>query len=263
MRDLELLVKSDLSFRYQMLGRLISDVKYYLGAGNGAAKHLWAGDVRSQIEAMLAIYDSFEEDELPDWITFAQIQEYKEWMLNYRRELTRAMTTKAFFHMIDNRLEYDREKITVVDDNARVVRLENDCFSIKFSVKPSFSEEKPGYFLTLYVSGDYGEIGNTAIGMYNIPEVTPDEIKKLANLGVDFMATAEDYVQKNKEDFQWKGFRVLYMESREGKNNATLGFSENKGVAVRMASDFRKEHESWKGLVTVVDLSTRREVASY
>ena len=51
----------DLSFRKQMMGRLESDVKYFLGAGNGAEKYLWAGNVDDQIKEMRSLYKTFTE----------------------------------------------------------------------------------------------------------------------------------------------------------------------------------------------------------
>ena len=38
-------------FLYQMLSRLESDCKYFLGNGNGYEKHLWASNVDNQISA--------------------------------------------------------------------------------------------------------------------------------------------------------------------------------------------------------------------
>ena len=44
------------SFDYQMLSRLKMDCNYFLGNGNGYERHLWAGDVDSQIAEMKRIY---------------------------------------------------------------------------------------------------------------------------------------------------------------------------------------------------------------
>ena len=50
-------------FLYQMLSRLESDCKYFLGNGNGYEKHLWASNVDNQISAMKEIYNKLEEKE--------------------------------------------------------------------------------------------------------------------------------------------------------------------------------------------------------
>lgn len=63
------------TFGYQLLGRLVQDCEYYLGNGNRAKKHLWAGDEVSQIEKMKELYAGFAEK--PKWITSADIERYE------------------------------------------------------------------------------------------------------------------------------------------------------------------------------------------
>ncbi|PGK52555.1 hypothetical protein CN918_25700 [Priestia megaterium] len=70
-----------LEFKYQMLGRLIRDCKYYLGYGNKKPKHLWAGDEIKHIEEMKKIYNSFTEDEKPKETPYEQILEYEKQMV--------------------------------------------------------------------------------------------------------------------------------------------------------------------------------------
>lgn len=66
-------------FEYQLLARLQQDCEYYLGFGNRAKKHLWAGDEAEQIAKMKAIYESLPEK--PEWITLEKIAEYEAAML--------------------------------------------------------------------------------------------------------------------------------------------------------------------------------------
>lgn len=66
-------------FEYQLLGRLQQDCEYYLGNGNRAKKHLWAGDEAEQIVKMKEIYESLPEK--PEWITLEKIAEYEAAML--------------------------------------------------------------------------------------------------------------------------------------------------------------------------------------
>lgn len=66
-------------FLYQMLGRLESDCKYFLGNGNGYEKHLWASSVIEQISAMKEIYNKL--DVKPEWLTMEQINEYEKQMI--------------------------------------------------------------------------------------------------------------------------------------------------------------------------------------
>lgn len=61
------------TFRYQLLDRMNSDCKYFLGAGARQNKYLWAGDPQLQIVYMKALWDSFPEGQKPEWLSYAQI----------------------------------------------------------------------------------------------------------------------------------------------------------------------------------------------
>ena len=66
----------DMVFRYQLLGRLQADCEYYLNYGNRNIRRLWAGNVNLQIKLMAELYNSFKEDEKPEWITMNEIVAY-------------------------------------------------------------------------------------------------------------------------------------------------------------------------------------------
>ena len=66
---------------YQLLGRLQMDCDYYLGYGNRYEKHLWAGNVKDQIEKMKELYNSFADDEKPEWLTYDDILNYEKEMM--------------------------------------------------------------------------------------------------------------------------------------------------------------------------------------
>lgn len=70
---------NDSKFEYQLLGRLQMDCEYYLGNGNRATKHLWAGNETEQIEKMKQIYEALPEK--PQWITLEKICEYETAMI--------------------------------------------------------------------------------------------------------------------------------------------------------------------------------------
>lgn len=70
------------SHDYMLLDRLRSDCDYYLGAGSGAEKHLWARDVESQIAKMRELWDGLEEK--PEWLTPEDIDGYERRMLAVR-----------------------------------------------------------------------------------------------------------------------------------------------------------------------------------
>jgi len=71
-------------FNYMLLSRLQSDCNYYLGNGNRNAKQLWAGNEVEQIEKMKELWNSFEADAKPEWLTMEQIEDYASKMIiNY------------------------------------------------------------------------------------------------------------------------------------------------------------------------------------
>ena len=63
---------------YQLLDRLRTDCEYFLGAGNRAEKHLWAGSVYAQIVKMRELYDALPQK--PDWLTKEMLDDYAERM---------------------------------------------------------------------------------------------------------------------------------------------------------------------------------------
>ena len=74
-------------FNYMMLGRLKSDCDYFLGNGNGFIGHLWAKNINEQIQEMKRIYNIFDNDNKPEWLTYTQILEYESKMLNYNKNV--------------------------------------------------------------------------------------------------------------------------------------------------------------------------------
>lgn len=78
----------EMRFRYSMLGRLKSDCDYFLDCGHGYEGNLWAGSVEGQIKEMRDRWNSFEDDEKPEWLTMEQIDDYEQRMLAKKRERT-------------------------------------------------------------------------------------------------------------------------------------------------------------------------------
>lgn len=81
MFNLAWILSRDDSFRYQLLDRMRMDCAYYLGYGNRYANRLWAGNEKEQIAYMLAIWNSFSEDQKPEWLTYEQLLEYESQMI--------------------------------------------------------------------------------------------------------------------------------------------------------------------------------------
>lgn len=74
------ILKSEISYRYQLLSRLRMDCDYYLGYGNRYAPHLWAQNEQDQITSMKQLWESFAEDDKPEWLTWEQILDYERKM---------------------------------------------------------------------------------------------------------------------------------------------------------------------------------------
>ena len=70
-----------MEFNYMLLDRLKTDCDYYLGNGNRNKKYLWAGDEKKQIEKMKELYNSFSDDDKPEWITLENIEKYEKEMI--------------------------------------------------------------------------------------------------------------------------------------------------------------------------------------
>lgn len=75
-------VNRDRSFDYMLLDRLRQDCNYYLGNGGRSARQLWATDETKQIAKMKEIYNSFSDDEKPEWLTYEDILDYEKQMIS-------------------------------------------------------------------------------------------------------------------------------------------------------------------------------------
>lgn len=78
-------VRHPREFDYMMLGRMRSDCNYFLENGNGYEGHLWGGSVEKICDEMENIWNSFAEDEKPEWLTMEQNKDYRKRMMEARR----------------------------------------------------------------------------------------------------------------------------------------------------------------------------------
>ena len=67
-------------YKYMLLDRMKADCEYYLGYGNRCARYLWGLSVGTHIESMLLLYDSFPEEDRPEWLTREEIVGYGQRM---------------------------------------------------------------------------------------------------------------------------------------------------------------------------------------
>lgn len=77
------------AFIYQLLARLKQDCDYYLGSGNGANKHLWAGNEAEQIAKMKELYSDLREK--PEWLSLEDISFYEARMLSKHTDLYKVL----------------------------------------------------------------------------------------------------------------------------------------------------------------------------
>ena len=64
-----------------LLDRLRQDCVYYLRPGvGGNPENLCAGSVEQQIEEMKAIWNSFPDEDKPEWLTWEEILEFEKKM---------------------------------------------------------------------------------------------------------------------------------------------------------------------------------------
>ena len=68
----------DDGFRYRLLSRMQTDVKYYLGNGNRHEKDLWAGNAKDHIIIMDALMKSLPEK--PEWLSAEMLMDYADKM---------------------------------------------------------------------------------------------------------------------------------------------------------------------------------------
>lgn len=71
----------DNELRYRLLSRCIQDCKYFLGCGSRFSKYLWGCCVENHIQAMRILWDSFSDDEKPEWTSLEEIERFSKKML--------------------------------------------------------------------------------------------------------------------------------------------------------------------------------------
>ena len=143
--SIEDVLKKDDEFRYQLLGRLKSDCDYYLDNGNRNDKHLWAGNVKDQIQTMKDLYNSFSDDMKPEWISLEDIDNYEKEMTDGLKEDINYLTP------------------TTKDEPLNIKPVDDEITDVQDLV------------------GKYTKIGN---GYHEIISVEPDGDKYIVSFGV-------------------------------------------------------------------------------
>lgn len=74
-------VKNNKRFEYMMLDRLRGDCETHLDIENKYRRRLMEDEIKSTIETMKTLWNGFEDDEKPEWLTWEQILEYEKRMI--------------------------------------------------------------------------------------------------------------------------------------------------------------------------------------
>lgn len=70
----------NIAFNYQLLSRYQSDVLYFIGYGDGNLNRLIDDSIDNHITKMKQMYDEFNDDKKPEWISHEIIDIYKKYM---------------------------------------------------------------------------------------------------------------------------------------------------------------------------------------
>lgn len=84
--------KYESRFRYMALSRMKHDCDYYLGYGNRSTNHLWAGNEEDQIANMKALWNTFSEEDTPEWLTWEELLNYEQKMCTDAKNTPPIMT---------------------------------------------------------------------------------------------------------------------------------------------------------------------------
>lgn len=117
------------SDQYRLLDRLYADCEYFLGAGQRAEKHLWAGSVDAQIEKMRELYAQLPEK--PDWISLDIINAYARRMAAPEPVENTAEASPEETQILDEALDAHHGQIDML---MQAVRGELTVGTIRYSI---------------------------------------------------------------------------------------------------------------------------------
>lgn len=97
----------DNKFKKDLLARMKSDCDYYLGYGNQQEKHLWAGNVKEQLEVMQDLYKSIPPSNRPEWISLEEISLYQDHMIVKEPQYDRILMGEDLNGSKDNAIDLE------------------------------------------------------------------------------------------------------------------------------------------------------------
>ena len=113
---------------YRMLGRLKSDCEYFLKFGAGNENVLYYKNVEEHCNAMEKLWNSFEAEDKPEWLTMEQIQEYRD-------KMTRELKENGLATSVNNLSE------ALSETNRMLARTDNTVKNVTDSVTLQQSKE--------------------------------------------------------------------------------------------------------------------------
>lgn len=165
--SIEDLLKEPKDFKYQLLDRLKQDCEYYLGNGNRNAKYLWSKNEKQQIEDMKALYNSFKDDEKPEWLTMEDINNYaKEMGVNNINESDESFSGIEFEKKIPHNMRF--KEYNILDNSLDLYWVTQQVFNME-DLKQFQKAFKNTPFVKAYVTvRDFSEYNPKEIETKNV-----------------------------------------------------------------------------------------------
>ena len=158
--------ESQNEYDYMLLDRLKQDCEYFLGNGNRAEKHLWAGNVNDQIAKMKELYNKLPEK--PEWLSMEDIENYEKEMkqdvkteLNESLEMDEAIKTGVLNYLdeynTENLMDYGSDEDAIGGMNSISKMFEDilrDILKINFVNVSTVDGISDGKYVTTINFGD-------------------------------------------------------------------------------------------------------------
>jgi len=121
---MEKFLNTDVEFRIRLLSRLVADCVYYLGCPEWHEKQLWGHSVEEHLWDMKVLYESFSEEEKPEWLSVSRMEELGTLMkAEYVKKRAKELVT-----------EYAHIRLVMM------ARLEGDCVNYLMNGAPTLWE---------------------------------------------------------------------------------------------------------------------------
>lgn len=229
---------TNLEYNYMLLDRLKQDCEYFLGNGNGNVDTLWAKDIDEQIAKMKELYNSFADDEKPEWITMDDINDYEKEMKEYNKEkkteITERDLSKDLYQDEANRRIHTRlEFLDVYLEELEKALKNNDTDSIisnKSRIKSNVAYLIPALNIKGSVNGLIDYLKTTDFDFENSFKETADLLKDLNNEDKKEESAVSDYTLseiKKIIDSNGNDFTIKIVDSNEDVETKTLNIDRD------------------------------------